>query len=137
MSVVVRGLMAAGMAVFAAMHVLQVLDPPSGTPAWLTIGFAGVALAGALLAVLLIVASPETVGRWQVAAASLAAVSAVALLLALTVGLFGVVEVGLRYEVVLSIVAEIVVLGAFAASRLVPTEADQQVDGAGRPLVEP
>ncbi len=134
MDVVTRALMAAGMAVFAAMHALQVIDPPAEAPMWLTIGFAAVAIAGAALAALIIIGPESMVARAQVAAALLAGGSAVALVLALTIGIFGVVEPVLRYAVVMSFVAEAVVLGAFAAARLAPDATDGRTDA---PITSP
>lgn len=134
MNIVTRGLMAAGMAVFATMHALQVLDPPADAPGWLTVGFAAVTVAAAVLAVRLITASNETIARWQVAAVVLAGASAAALVLAVTVGFLGVVEPALRYEVVMSFVAEAVVIGAFVVSRVLPPETEERADDRVAPL---
>lgn len=134
MNIVTRGLMAAGMAVFATMHALQVIDPPADTPLWLTLGFTAVALIGGLLAVLLITAPTDVVARWQLASVLLAGASALALVLALTVGLFGVEETTFRYTVVMSFVAEAVVIGAFAVSRVLPVETEERADDPIAPL---
>jgi hypothetical protein len=118
-NVVTRGLMAAGMGVYAAIHALQAFASPDGAPAWLTVAFAAAAIAGAVLAVLLIVSSTELEARVMTAAAVLAGASLLALVAAGTIGFFGVEETDLRAETAIVAVAELVVLGAFVVERRV------------------
>ena len=118
MHVVVRGLMAAGMGIYAAMHLQQALSPPPGAPTWLTVAFATAALVALVLAILLIAASERTQGRWEWAAALLAGASALALVASYTVGFFGVVESDLRPETAVVAVAEVITLVAFAIGRI-------------------
>jgi hypothetical protein len=118
MNVVIRGLMAAGMSVYAAMHVFQAIDPPPGAPPWLTVAFAVTALAALGLAVMLIVTPVRAEGRWEAAAALLAGLSGIALVTSYTVGFFGVVESDLRAETAIVAVAELLTLVAYAASWL-------------------
>lgn len=127
MNVVARGLMAAGMGVYASMHLFQAVSPPAGTPAWLAVSFAATALAAIGIAVMLIVTSTRTEVRWESAAALLAGTSALALVASYTTGFLGVVESDLRAETLLVAVAHVVTLGAFAVSRLVPGDGDEVV----------
>lgn len=113
MNVVVRSVQAAGMAVFAAMHILQAASSPSSSPLWLTIAFALAAIAAVVIAGGLIFADEDQERTWETAAAGLALSAAVALLASYTVGFFGVVETDLRAETALVIIAEIVTLGAY------------------------
>jgi hypothetical protein len=117
-NVVVRGLMAAGMAIYAAMHVLQVVRPPEGAPGWSVVVFAGATVVGAALAVLLILTATRRETLWESVAAALAAASALALVAALTVGFFGIEEGSLRAEMAVVLIAEVMVLIAFVAGRL-------------------
>jgi hypothetical protein len=128
MNVVVRGLMAAGMAVYAVLHAQQALSPPEGAPGWLQVAFAAAAIAGLGLAVMLIATSVRTEATWTGAAAALAGASALALLAAYTVGFFGVQEADLRPETALVAVAELVVLVAYAIDRRVLAAAGHGVD---------
>jgi hypothetical protein len=114
MNVVVRGLMAAGMSVYAAMHLSQALSPPPGAPAWLTVAFVATAVVALVLAGLLILSSERGEVRWERAAAALAAASGLALLASYTVGFLGVVESDLRAETAIVAVAELMTLAAFA-----------------------
>lgn len=114
MNVVVRGLMAAGMSVYAAMHVFQALDPPPGAPAWLAVAFAVTALVALGLAAMLILSSVEGEVGWERAAALLAGLSALALAASYTVGFLGVAESDLRAETAIVAVAELLTLTAFA-----------------------
>jgi hypothetical protein len=118
MNVVIRGLMAAGMSVYAAMHVFQAIDPPPGAPPWLAVAFALTALVAAGLAVMLILTSVRGEGRWEAAAALLAGLSAIALLASTTVGFFGVVESDLRAETAIVAVAELLTLAAYGVGWL-------------------
>lgn len=128
MNVVIRGIQAAGMAVYAAMHVLQAADAPQGSPTWLVVAFALSALAAVVIAVGLILTATEDETRWEALAAALAAISALALLAAYTVGLFGVVESDLRAETAIVLVAELMTLGAFALGVTVHARTDAPVD---------
>jgi hypothetical protein len=116
-NVVVRGLMAAGMAVYAAIHTTQAASPPADAPAWLAFAFAATALVAIGLAVMLIVTSVRAEPIWETLAAVLAGSSAVALLLSYTTGFLGVVQSDLRAETAIVAVAELVTLGAFAVGR--------------------
>lgn len=127
MNVVTRGLMAAGMGVYAAIHALQALAGPDDAPGWLTAAFAAAAVAGAVLAVLLIVSPTALEGRVMAVAAVLAGASLVALVAAGTVGFFGVEETDLRAETAIVAVAELVVLGAFVVERRVEAIAATEV----------
>lgn len=118
MNVVVRGLMAAGTGIYAAIHGRQAFAPPPDTPLWTTLAFGVTALAAAIIAVMLIVTSVRAEVRWERLAAALAAASAVALLASYTVGFFGVSETDLRAETAVVAVAELAVLVAFAIGRL-------------------
>lgn len=125
MNVVTRGLMAAGMGMYAAMHIFQAASPPPGAPAWLTVAFAATAAAAVVIAVMLIATSTTREVVWEGAAALLAGLSALALILSYTTGFFGVVEADLRAETLLVAVAEFVTLLAFAISRVVPSAGDE------------
>lgn len=125
MNVVTRGLMAAGMGMYAAMHIFQAVDPPPGAPAWLTVAFAATALAAIGIAVMLIATSTRREVVWEQAAAALAAASALALALSYTTGFFGVAEADLRAETLLVAVAELITLLAYAISRAVPSNGDE------------
>jgi hypothetical protein len=114
MNVVVRGLMAAGMSVYAAMHLSQALSPPPGAPPWLAAAFVATALVALALAALLILSSERGEVRWERAAAALAAASLLALVASYTVGFLGVVESDLRAETAIVAVAELMTLAAFA-----------------------
>lgn len=125
MNVVARGLMAAGMGVYAAMHLFQAASPPPAAPAWLTVAFAVTALAAIGIAVMLIATSTRNEVVWEGLAATLAGASAVALVLSYTTGFFGVAEADLRAETLLVAVAHLVTLGAFTISRVVPSAGDE------------
>lgn len=122
MNVVIRGLMAAGMAVYATLHLLQVFSPPEGSPGWLVAAFAGSTVVALVLAGGLIVGAQRREARWEHAAALLAAVSLVALIAAFTVGLLGVEESDLRPATALVFVAELVVLVSWVAARFATRE---------------
>jgi hypothetical protein len=133
-NVVTRGLMAAGMAVYAAMHAFQAVGPPDGSPGWLRLAFAVATLAGAGLAAWLVLASPDHEEPAMLASAVLAGASLLALLAAYTVGFFGVREEALRAETAIVAVAEVVVLIAFAVERGAEQTAGRQVrEGEPRP----
>lgn len=125
MNVVTRGLMAAGMGVYAAMHLFQAASPPEGAPGWLTIAFAVTALAAIGIAVMLIATSTSHEVGWETAAALLAGASAVALLLSFTTGFLGVQEADLRAETILVAVAHLMTLGSFTMARVVPSAGDE------------
>jgi hypothetical protein len=118
MNVVVRGLMAAGMAVYAVMHVVQAASPPDGAPAWLVVMFALTALVALVLAGGLVLGSQRGEVWWEDGAAALAGASLVALVLAFTVGFLGVAEGDLRADTALVFVAELVTLASWLASRM-------------------
>ena len=107
MDVVGRGLVAAGLGVYAAIHLAQAVIGPDSSPGWLTFMFVLTALVAAGLAVAVFT------DRWRVvltAASALAVASAIALVLSLTSGLFGVSEVDLGPETLIVLVAEVMVL---------------------------
>lgn len=118
-NVVIRGLMAAAMAVYAVMHVVQAVSPPDDAPGWLVIAFGAAAVAGVVLAVGLVVSAQRDETVWEDAAAALAGASLLALVAAFTVGFFGVSEGDLRADTALVFVAEGVVLLSWVASRFV------------------
>lgn len=126
MNVVIRGLMAAAMAVYAVMHVVQAVSPPEGAPGWLVVMFALTAVVAVVLAGGLIMTAQRGEARWEDAAALLAGASLVALVLSFTVGFLGVVESDLRADTALVFVAEIVTLASWVASRAV-TRATSEV----------
>ncbi len=118
MNVVVRGLMAAGMGIYAAIHVQQALSPPPGAPAWLAAAFGATAIAALVIGAMLILTPVEREVGWESAAAALAGASALALVASYTVGFLGVVEADLRAETAVVAVAELMTLAAFAISRI-------------------
>lgn len=122
MNVVIRGLMAAAMAVYAVMHVVQAVSPPEGSPGWVVVAFGGAALAGAVLAVGLILGDRSHEAVWEESAAALAVASLVALVLAFTTGFFGVSEGDLRADTALVFVAELVTIGSWIVSRFATRE---------------
>jgi hypothetical protein len=122
MNVVVRGLMAAGMSVYAAMHLSQALAPPPGAPAWLAVAFVVTAVVALVLAALLILSSEQGEVRWERAAAALAAASGLALLASHTVGFLGVVESDLRAETAIVAIAELMTLAAFGVGWFVGSQ---------------
>lgn len=109
-----RGLVAAGLGVYAAIHLAQAVGGPESSPGWLTVAFLLAAIAGFALAVGVFVSS-----RWRevvVAAFVLTAASLVALTMAYTVGFFGVDEGELTPSTLAVIVAEVMtMLGVVAA----------------------
>jgi hypothetical protein len=123
MNVVVRGLMAAGMSVYAAMHLSQALSPPPDAPAWLAAAFVATAVVALVLAALLILSSERGEVRWERAAAALAATSGLALLASHTVGFLGVVESDLRAETAIVAIAELMTLAAFGIGWFVGSQA--------------
>lgn len=126
MNVVVRSVQAAGMAVYAAMHVLQAASSPASSPRWLTLAFAVTAVAAVVIAAGLVLARTSSEARWERAAALLALASAVALLMSYTTGFFGVVETDLRGETALVAVAELVTIVAYVLGTA--TQAASDVD---------
>lgn len=125
MNVVGRGLMAAGMSVYAAMHVMQAASGPDGAPPWLTVAFALTALAAVGIAVMLIATSTRDEVIWETAAAVLAGLSALALILSYTTGFLGIQEADLRAETAIVAVAELMTLLAYAVTRLIPSSGDE------------
>lgn len=117
MNVVVRGLMALGMGMYATLHLLQAVSMDA--PLWTTIAFGVAALVAIGLVVALIAVGDGAEGRVEDAAAGLSLMSALALTATLTVGFFGVEEV-LRVENVMAYVAEGAVLLAWVTGRLSP-----------------
>lgn len=114
MYVVTRGVMAAGMAVYAAIHGYQAVAGPDMT-AWLPGAFALTAVLAVLLGVMMF----ATRHRWvEHAAAALAAASFGALVLSLTSGFLGVTGMDLTPAALVVIVAEFMVLAAWATERL-------------------
>lgn len=132
-NVVARGLMAAGMGIYAAMHVTQAANPPAGAPGWLAAAFALTALVAVAIAVMLVLTSTRHEVRWETAAALLAGASALALVASYTTGFLGVVESDLRAETVLVGVAHLVTLLAYTISRVVPSAGDELT---GDPVVD-
>lgn len=122
MNVVIRGLMAAAMAVYAVMHVVQAVSPPDAAPAWLVVMFAATALAALVIAGGLILTAQRDEVIWEDAAAVLALLSLVALGLSYTVGFLGVSEGALRAETALVFVAELVTLVTWVVSRVATRE---------------
>jgi hypothetical protein len=117
-NVVVRGLMAAGMGIYAAIHVQQALSPPPGAPGWLAAAFGATAVVALVIGVMLILTPVQAEGGWEGAAAALAGASALALIASYTVGFLGVVEADLRAETAVVAVAELMTLAAYAISRI-------------------
>lgn len=113
MDVVIRGIMASALGVYAAMHASQVASGPEGAPAWVTFAFGATAVVAVLLAVALI-AAPERLQRMvDAAAAALVGGSLIALIMSYTVGFFGVTQAEVRIETALVLVAEVIALTAF------------------------
>lgn len=129
MNVVIRGLMAAAMAVYATLHLLQALSPPEGSPGWLVAAFAGSAVVALVLAGGLIFGAQRREAGWEHGAALLAALSLVALITAFSVGFFGVEQSDLRPATALVFVAELVVLVSWVAARFA-TRATSEVSEA-------
>lgn len=125
MDVVVRGLMAAGMGIYGMLHALQALEPDAAT--WSRLAFAATALAAAVLLVGLVAAPSRLAVRVEPLAALLAASSAVALVLTLTVGFFGVEDV-LRPSVVMVLVAEVVVVASWLLLLRMPADTSEKTD---------
>ncbi len=125
MNVVIRGLMAAAMAVYAVMHAVQAVSPPDSAPAWLVVMFALTALVALVVAGGLIMTARRDEVYWEEAAAALAGASLLALILSYTAGFFGVSEGALRAETALVFVAEVVTLVAWAVSRVATRETSE------------
>lgn len=122
MNVVIRGLMAAGMTVYAAMHALQAVRPPEDAPGWLVVAFALTALGAVTIAGGLILGAERAENRWEDAAALLALPSLVALVLSYTTGFVGASETDVRADTAIVFVAELVVLTAWVVSRFTTRE---------------
>lgn len=135
MNVVVRGLMAAGMGVYATLHALQAAR--GDAPSWTTVAFGAAALVALGLVVALIAVGHRVEGHIEDASAALALLSALALTATLTVGFFGVEDV-LRVESIMAYVAEGVVLLAWVAGRFSPQSTmETTTDNASRENAEP
>ncbi|MBY5161385.1 hypothetical protein [Salsipaludibacter albus] len=128
MDVVARGLMVAGLFVYAGIHLLQGIVPPDSAPAWLRLAFVLSALAAVGLGVALVALPPRRSGRWMDLAALLALASGVALALSFTTGLAGVSESDLRLATLGVVIAELVILHAWLGNRLVGREFDEVED---------
>lgn len=125
MNVVIRGLMAAGMGIYASIHIQQAFSPPDDAPTWLAFMFGLTAVVAVVIAAMLILVPVERETRWEISAGVLAAGSALALLLALTVGFLGVTETSINAETAMVLVAESVVLIALVIKRVASPEADE------------
>ncbi len=126
MNVVIRGLMAAAMAVYASIHALQAFNAPDSAPLWLVLAFGATALIGLGIAVGLILTAEAGETRWEGAAALLAGISAVALSLSYSTGFLGIVETDLRAETAIVAVAEAIAVGSWVLS-LVSNDAAREV----------
>lgn len=125
MNVVIRGLIAAGLLVYAAVHVLQGISPPADAPVWLQVAFLVTAVVAAVLGVGLLGRRPGTTALWKNAAAALTGASLLALVLSFTVGFLGVNETDIRLSTLGVIIAEMVVLVSWAANRTLGPEYDE------------
>lgn len=125
MNVVIRGLMATGLLVYATVHLLQGVRPPADAPLWLRLAFLATAAVAVVLAVGLLARRPGTTDQWKDAAAALAGASLVALVLSWTTGFLGVSEADLRLSTLGVVVAEMVVLATWAITRVVGHEFDE------------
>ena len=135
MNVVIRGLMAAGLFVYGAIHLVQGLNPPEAAPGWLRLAFVATAVVAVVLGIGLLALAPGRTDRLKDLAALLAAASALALVLSLTTGFLGVSETDLRVETLGVLVAELVVVVSWLAGRLVGHDFDEvtePVPGLGR-----
>lgn len=121
MHVITRSLMATALLVYGLLHGLEAVAAPSATPAWAAAMFAASALVAAGLALGLLLAPVDgTVRlRLQQGAALLASASSLVLFASSTVGFFGVHETSLRAATVVVVIAEIAIVLAYAAQRLV------------------
>ncbi len=131
MNVVVRGVLAAALGVYASLHLTQALAAPDG-PAWLAWAFAATAVAAIVLAVGAILV-PEWLQPYvDLAAGGLALGSLAALLLSLTTGFFGVTTEAIRVETALVVLAEVLVLGAIGVQARFADQAQLQEVRASR-----
>ncbi len=125
MNVVIRGLMAAGLFVYATIHLLQGVDPPEDAPGWLQLAFLATAAAAVVLAVGLLSRRPGTTDVWKDAAAALTGASLLALVASFVTGFLGVSESDIRLSTLGVVVAEGLVLLTWAAGRLVGHDFDE------------
>ena len=135
MNVVIRGVQAAGMAVYASMHIMQASSPPADAPGWLAVAFAATAMIALIIAGGLILSAQRDESRWETAAALLALPSVIALAASYTTGFLGVVETDLRPATAIVAVAELMILAAYVVSRIGPPGALAEV-GDGRHVDE-
>lgn len=131
MDVVVRGLQASGLAVFAAMHGLEALEVSS--PAWLPVAFWLAAVVAVGLAAVLFLVREEGEVLWERISAAFAAAAALALILSLTVGFLGVSNEDLTTTAVLALVAEAMVLGAYLIRVIVSSDPSSEEDIVSAP----
>jgi hypothetical protein len=117
MSVVTRGIMTAGMAIYAAIHFGQVRSSELDA-AWADAGFLISAIVASVLAVALVLRSERSIEH---AAAGLAVISMGALMVTEFVGLFGVDASSLQAEVIVVLVAEVFVIVAWGIEQFAPS----------------
>lgn len=125
MNVVVRGLMAAGMAVYGAIHAQQAFATPADAPGWLAFMFGLTALVAFGLAVALIVGAESQVGVVEHVSAAVAAGSFVALVLSFTTGFLGVEQDDIRAVTAVVIIAELLVVACWGLSRAQTSRTDE------------
>lgn len=125
MNVVIRGLMASGLFVYGAIHMVQGVRPPEGAPAWLRLAFIGTAVLAIVLGAGLIAGQPGRTDRLKDLAAVLAVASAVALGLSFTTGFLGVNETDLRVSTLVVVVAEFVVVACWVIAKMVGHDYDE------------
>ena len=118
MNVVVRSLMAAGLFMYAGIHVVQAFSPPDGAPLWLQIAFFLTAALAVVLGGGLLLRPPGDNEAWKDLAAALALGSLIALVLSATTGFAGVDQADLRASTFGVAVAEFMVLVSWAVGRL-------------------
>ncbi len=114
MNVIIRGIMAAALGVYASLHVQQAFADQTGSPGWLTAAFVVTAIAAIALAVALIAVPERLADKVIAAGAALAGGSLVALVLSYTVGFLGVTQAEVRIETAIVFVAELLALGIAA-----------------------
>lgn len=125
MNVVVRGLMAAALFVYAGIHVLQGVNPPMDSPTWLRLAFLATAAAAIAIGVGLLSLPPGRTAALKDAAALLAVGSALALAMAFTVGFPGVSQMDIRADTLAVVAAELIVVASWLASRSLGSEYDE------------
>lgn len=132
MNVVVRGVQAAAMGVYAALHIQQAINPPDGAPTWLTVAFFLASIAALGLVVSLITFPDDKERLPENGAALLAVLSLGALALSYTTGFFGVDQAQLRAETAIVFVAEIAAIGGWVISRAFKNQPETQEVSSSR-----